>query len=903
MTKTGVYFPARQILITSPMKDKRPGKTALPELLAPAGSPESLRAAIAAGADAVYLSGKRFGARRFAANFSDDEIMEGVRLAHAHGVRVYVTVNTLIHDRELKGVAEYLIWLFAAGVDAVLVQDTGVASLAREIVPDLTIHASTQMTIHNSGGVLQAAEQGFSRVVLARELPLEEIRRIADMTRKTGVGLEVFAHGALCYSYSGQCLLSSVIGGRSGNRGMCAQPCRKPYTLVTGDQDEYGRPEQLRDLETSGNYLISPKDLCTYQHLPELVKAPVISLKIEGRMKSPEYVAVVVSTYRRALDAIAAGNWKPVPEAERDLLLAFNRGFTRGYLLGDRHSALMARDAPDNRGICIGTTAKQDERSGTVTVHLNSALIPATGDGLLFTDPAKGREDWGFSLNNKPVAKDKRTVTFNVPRPVAPGSAVFITSSRDLETRARQVIAHPPADLVHKVSMDLSLTVDTVGGISIGGRLESGSGKEVRISYQPDFRLVPAHSRPLSRDQLEGQIRKSGNTPFVIRDCSITYDGTLFAPVSELNRMRREFLARAEEALLASAIPSEEDVARSRQRLAAAFPENPSGPPAPGWDTETSATPLTLTVYADTLEAVSMAVKECCTSICFEPVFVLPRHSCRAGNGMDFLSIRKQVAEAMAFCRDAGARFVLKLPRITRDNYLSAVLPEMVLLRKDGLAECMVENTGTAYAVRTLIPEMVLSGAAGLNIFNHRSACHQSPLFRSFTLSPELSRDECRELVHAARTHDCSASFALIVQGISEAMITENCITEPVRHCRVEGDDGTANAFFGIRDATGRVFPIHTDGECRTRIGNAVETCLIDHLPAIRQAGISEVVIDTRGRTGAYAGTMTQIYGKAIEQVNNGAGTGDRIKSLKDRIKSLACGGITTGHFLRGLKE
>ena len=902
MTKTGVYFPARQILITSPMQDKRPGKTALPELLAPAGSPESLRAAIAAGADAVYLSGKRFGARRYAANFSDEEIQEGIRRAHASGVRIYITVNTLIHDRELSGVAEYLVWLSAAGVDAVLVQDTGVASLAREIVPDLTIHASTQMTIHNTGGVLWAAEQGFSRVVLARELPLEEIRRIAIKTERTGVGLEVFTHGALCYSYSGQCLLSSVIGGRSGNRGMCAQPCRKPYTLVTGDQDEYGRPERLRDRETCGNYLLSPKDLCTYRHLPELVKAPIVSLKIEGRMKSPEYVAIVVSTYRRALDAIAAGNWKPVPEAERDLLLAFNRGFTRGYLFSDRHAALMARDAPDNRGICIGTVAKQDGRSGIVTVNLNSTLIPATGDGLLFTDPAKGQEEWGFSLNNTPIGKDKRTITFSVPRPVAPGSALFITSSRDLETRARQIISHPPADLVHKISGDISITVDTEGQISIDGRLEPGSGKEVRISYPADFRLMPARSRPLSRDQLEVQLRKSGDTPFVIRGCSITYDGTLFAPVSEINRMRREFLARAEAALLASSIPSDEDIARSRQRLDVAFPKHASVL-STGSDTEISATPLALTVYADTPEAVSMAVKEGCASICFEPAYSLPRHSCRAGKGMDFRTVRKQVAEARVSCRDTGARFVLKLPRITRDDYLSAVLPEIVLLHKEGLAECMVENTGTAYAVRTLIPDMVLSGAAGLNIFNHRSACHLSPLFRSFTLSPELSRDECRDLIYAAQTGGCKASFTLIVQGISEAMITEDCIAEPLRHCRGSGNNGAGNAFTGLRDATGRVFPIHTDGECRTRISNAVETCLIDNLPAIHQSGISEVVIDTRGRTGAYAGAMTQIYRQAIDLVNDGAVTGNQVKSLKDQLKTLACGGITSGHFLRGLKE
>ena len=873
----------------------------LPELLAPAGSPESLRAAIAAGADAVYLSGKRFGARKYAANFSDEEIIAGIRLAHARGVRVYVTVNTLIHDRELKGVADYLVWLYAAGADAVLVQDTGIATLARAIVPDLPLHASTQMTIHTTDGVLRAAEQGFSRIVLPRELPLDEIRTIAEQTRQTGVGLEVFAHGALCYSYSGQCLLSSVIGGRSGNRGMCAQPCRKPYTLVTGEQDEYGRPEQLRDLPSPGRYLLSPKDLCTYRHLPELVRAPVVSLKIEGRMKSPEYVAIVVSTYRRALNAIAAGDWKPALEAERDLLLAFNRGFTRGYLFGDRHRTLMARDAPDNRGICIGTVTTQDNRSGTVTVSLNGTLLPTTGDGLLFTDPSKGREDWGFLLNNAPVARDKKTIQFGVPRPVAPGSPVFITSSRELETKARQIIAHPPADLVRRVPVDLSITVDTDGRISIEGGLESGPGKDVHVAYKPDFALVPARSRPLLPDQLEAQLRKSGDTPFVIRDCSITYDGTLFAPVGELNRMRREFLARAEEALLASSVPSEDRIIQSRRRLAVAFPEHPA-PAATGGDTDAAATPLSLSVYTDTPEAAAMAVKEGCTSICFEPAFVLPRHSCMTGAKGEGRLIREQVTEIMLLCRDAGTRFVLKLPRITRNGYLAAVLPEIAFLQKDGLDACMVENPGTAHAIHTLLPGMDLYGAAGLNIFNHRSACHHSPPFRSLTLSPELSRDECRDLIHAARKEGCSASFALIVQGISEAMITEDCLLEPVQHCRPGTTSGKGSAFFGIRDATGHIFPFKTDGECRTRIGNAVETCLIDHLPAIRKAGIGEVVIDARGRTGAYAGAMTRIYREAITRCG-GAGTGDGSGVLKEQVKALAYGGITAGHFLRGLKE
>ncbi len=563
----------------------------------------------------------------------------------------------------------------------------------------------------------------------------------------------------------------------------------------------------------------------------------------------------------------------------------------------------MARTAPDNRGICIGTVTKQDERSGTVTVHRTGTLVPATGDGLLFSDPTGGREDWGFLLNNLPVVRDKKTIAFRVPRPVTPGSSLFITSSRGLEARARQIMLHPPDDLIRKVPLDLNVTVDNAGIIGMDGRLESGSGKEVRVSYQPDFCLVPARSRPLSRDQLEAQLRKSGDTPFVIRDCSLAYDGTLFAPVGELNRMRREFLARAEEALLASSIPLEEDVAQSRQRLAAVFRERPVTT-ATVRERDTSTTPLNLTVYADTPEAVSTAVKEGCTSICFEPVVMLPRHSCRTGAEGDIRSIRDQVLETMALCLNAGARFVLKLPRITRDDYLSAVLPEIASLHKDGLAGCMVENPGAAHAIRTLLPGMALSGAAGLNIFNHRAACNLSPPCDSLTLSPELSRDECSELVRAARHDGCSASFALMVQGISEAMITEDCLLEAVLHCRPGGDDARGGTFFGIRDATGHIFPVQSDGECRTRIGNAVETCLVDHLPAIRQAGISEVVIDARGRTGAYAGAMTRIYRDAMGRDSAGSGTKDMHDgSLKDRIKALAWGGITTGHFLRGLKE
>jgi len=285
----------------------------LPELLAPAGSEQALKAAVAAGADAVYLGGRRFGARKFASNFDLPDLARAVDYAHLQGVRVFVTVNTLVREDEIPGLADYLIRLYEMGADALLLQDLGAAFLAKSIVPELERHASTQMTIHNGEGVIWAGKAGFSRVVLAREVGLEQIKQM--VRGGTGnVGLEVFVHGALCYSYSGQCLLSSAIGGRSGNRGMCAQPCRKPYVLLSGQKDRYGRPTGLSARPMPEKFLLSTRDLCVYRHLKEIVRSGVVSLKIEGRMKSPEYVAIVTSIYRRALDGIARGDWSPSRE-------------------------------------------------------------------------------------------------------------------------------------------------------------------------------------------------------------------------------------------------------------------------------------------------------------------------------------------------------------------------------------------------------------------------------------------------------------------------------------------------------------------------------------------------------------------------------------------------------------
>ncbi|MEW5897967.1 MAG: peptidase U32 family protein, partial [Bacillota bacterium] len=346
-----------------------PGK---PELLAPAGSWEALVAAVQNGADAVYLGGRSFNARQSAANFDDAELARAIEYAHVRGVKVYVTVNTLVAEEELEQAARFLFFLARAGADAAILQDLGLAALAREVVPELPLHASTQMTVHNSPAVAHLRRLGFQRVILARELHLAEVQRIKE---ETGAGVEVFIHGALCVCYSGQCLFSSLVGGRSGNRGRCAQPCRLPYTLVDG----HGRP--LADPGRVGEYLLSPRDLNVSRHLPALIQAGVDAFKIEGRLKRPEYVATVVRVYRQLLDRAAAlgpEKFFVAPEEAKDLAQIFNREFTAGYLFGRQGKLLMSFRRPNNRGVFLGRVRRRE--NGWLQVVLEDGLN--VGDGL-----------------------------------------------------------------------------------------------------------------------------------------------------------------------------------------------------------------------------------------------------------------------------------------------------------------------------------------------------------------------------------------------------------------------------------------------------------------------------------------------------------------------------------------
>jgi len=831
-------------------------------------------AAVDSGADAVYLAGKRFGARHGAPNFDDPGLVKAIDYAHLGGVNVYVAVNTLIPEAEVEEVARRLVWLSEAGADAILVQDLGVLRIAREVVPDLELHASTQMTISSLEGARWAADAGLKRAVLARELTLAEVEEIA---RDAPIGVEVFVHGALCYSYSGQCLLSSVIGGRSGNRGMCAQPCRKPYRLLRGlSQDAYGRPIDLEAVPLKGRYLLSTKDLAVYPNLADLVRSPVEALKIEGRMRSPEYVRVVVSIYRRALDAISRGDWSPSDEDKRDLALAFNREFTAGCIGGADRRDLVSTARPDNRGLRIGRVVGWDGRRKMASVKIEGDLVPEQGDGLVIFS---GGKEQGMVVRSS-AGMAGGILSLATQEPVDKGAEVFITRRSGLGERLGQK-AGP------EIPIDLEVSWES-GRPSLKGRVILQDGREVRSALTADFSMEPAKKRPLSLDQIEAQLRKTGGTPFLIRRVEMDYPGGLFAPLGEINRLRREFLERAEDAVTASFRPSDEEVRGARERLARLVEWRrtaPSSTPLKGKGSKPS-----ISVYAETLETVAGAAEGGCRRVYFEPtVGIAPERMCRPVK-TDPDEVAETLRLAKEICRGCNAELVWKLPRIARRRYLDFAFP---LLERCFVKEVMVEGVGQAEQVISAAPEMRLSGSVGLNVWNSLAVEALAHHFCRLTLSPELSAREVEELSARSWSTQSRPDLEVIVQGNVEAMVAENCLLSSALGCR--SVSGAGKAFWGIEDETGRVFPVRRDGECRTHVFNAVELSLMDQVPKLAEMGIGSIAIDARGRTAEYARRMAELYGEALD--------GGDLHQLKTEARKISMGGTTGGAFLRGRSE
>ena len=477
------------------------------ENLAPAGNREALDRAVAAGADAVYLGYAAFSARAGAGNFDEKQLREAVHFAHLHHVRVHVTVNTLIKDGELQGVYEVLRLLNEVKVDAVLVQDLGVMHLARTCFPDLPVHASTQMALHNAAGVAFVKRHGLSRAVLARECSLQEIRKASDV----GIEIEVFGHGAQCVAVSGQCLFSSMIGGRSGNRGRCAQPCRLPYTYR-------GKTAAW----------LSPRDVCMWDFLPDLVKAGACSIKLEGRLKRPEYVATIAASYRKGIDALEGGAFRPTDDAEREgLTQIFSRGgFMDGYAMGAQDAGVIYPERVNHGGVPIGTV--EAIAGGMARVKLTRDLCD--GDGLQIRND-RGDHEMIYAGHDTP-AGSIAVLRLRPDMRVRAGDTVHrLTSSAQLAAARAMTIPAIPCDLTLVAFPGEPLTLTATDGtstVTVTGEVVSAAQK-----------------RALTVEDAEKSLGKMGDTAFTLRECAVFTDNA-FVAVSALNAIRRDALIALE---------------------------------------------------------------------------------------------------------------------------------------------------------------------------------------------------------------------------------------------------------------------------------------------------------------------------------------------------------------------
>lgn len=483
------------------------------ENLAPAGNWDALRSAVAAGADAVYLGYAAYSARAGAGNFDEQQLRDAVRFAHLHHVRVHVTVNTLIKDGELAGVVDVLRLLSEIRVDAVLVQDLGVLRMARRCFPDLPIHASTQMAIHNATGVRFCRNQGMTRAVLARECSAAEIALAA----KEGIEIEVFGHGAQCVAVSGECLFSSVVGGRSGNRGRCAQPCRLLYTYR-------GKTAAW----------LSPRDVCMRDDLPELNKAGVASIKLEGRLKRPEYVATIANSYRNAIDAMDNGHFRKADEAEMTgLRQIFSRGgFMRGYAMGAEDAGVIDPARVSHGGVKIGRV--EFAAGNMARVRLERSLDD--GDGLQIRT-AQGDAELIYAGHDT-EAGQIAVVRLRPDIRTKAGDEVYrLTSEKQLQWARSLAIPAIPADmaLIAYPGKPLALTM---------------TDGESSATVMGDT-VAPAQSRAMSEEDARRSLGKLSDTPFSLRTLTVQTAGA-FVPVSALNQLRREACQQLAEARIAA---------------------------------------------------------------------------------------------------------------------------------------------------------------------------------------------------------------------------------------------------------------------------------------------------------------------------------------------------------------
>lgn len=908
------------------------------ELLAPAGSREALVAAVESGADAVYLAGNMFGARAYADNFDEEGMREAIRFAHLRGVHVHVTVNTIMDSRELPELKKYLRFLYEAGADAVLVQDLGAARIVRETVPELPMHASTQMTVHNLDGVRALEALGFSRVVLSREVTLEAVRHICAHAQAE---IEVFVHGALCVCYSGQCLMSSMIGGRSGNRGRCAQPCRLPYTLVDEkDNDLLG--------DSAGKYLLSPRDMNTISLLPELLPAGVTSLKIEGRMKRPEYVAVAVGCYRRAVDSYLSGDFAVPEKDSRALAQIFNRDFTTAYLEKKQGRNMMSDKRPNNRGLMLGRVQEYHpltEDSGLAVFRLSDGI--SAGDQVDFWVKVGGRvtatvQDMqlvtGLRSKNTPknarknISKDarkkqdrnqaknlaKNVSSLNMQNllPVEKAAAGDLVA---LTVKGRVF----PGDRVFKVYdgklMESAKAMYSTGApvrrFGVGAVVRAAAGQPLVLTLtdedghtaeaETEFIGQEAMKRPLTEETLMKQIGRLGTSIFTLTELKAEILGNVMVPVSELNEVRRkcveqlenmrlaDFQAEAEKARAEASAAVRAGLANFYNVIEKNAPENIRSPKAGETASELcrqtenvrsrNRGETGITVVADDLAKLSAALEGGADRIVFggenyrHEAVTLPMHEM-----------------AVKLAKAAGAEVVFNTPRIIRDGELPAFHRWLESIGELGAAGISVHNIGSLYAARQLTG-LPVEADFSLISYNSEALRHLAELGVSrAVLSPELNMAQLSELAGQS-----PVPVECLVDGNLELMVSEYCCTGSFLGGLDRGSCGapcvTSGKSFFLKDRKDIKFPLVMDQYCHMHLLNSSRLSMLPHAMKFRDMGISSLRIDGRYMDEGQLRKTVRNYRRYM------AHPAELTEAEKKAVQQLEGENITRGHYFRGV--
>ncbi len=827
----------------------------MPEILAPAGDLDALTGAIKGRSDAVYFGVKDFNARWGADNFTIDELESAIDLAHSHGVLVYMAFNIPVKQDELQDALDIIDRAYASGIDAIILQDIGVLRLLKNIYPDLQLHASTQMTIHNKEGVDYVADLGATRVILARELNTSELKDIVD---SSDIGMEVFIHGALCYSYSGRCLFSSFLSGRSANRGACAQPCRKRYNFVV---DGRKIPNKI-----IGDFPISCAELCTLSGIDDIVKTGIMSLKIEGRMKKPGYVTGSTGVYRSVVEDIKNRNnpsQNDMEAREKELAKLFYRGFTKGFILGEKD--VTHPKFSSNYGVFIGEVMDISHYRYTtsLTIKLLEDIHVKDGIGIL---TATGM--FGSTINAmtgcdgervKNAGKDEVVnldISSKTGKTVNIGDEVYLTTDTQLLNRLQETALKTCLVSIKVTARkDENLTVEFKG--------ERGC-----VDHHDDYVIQQSRKAPTTEDQIRTIMERLGDTPFVAEGIEIDADEDIFIPIGVLTNARRE----ASDLLLQKTIDS-----YKRER------KNPGLPD---------------------LKNLCIGQKKCIESVAPEPLnngdvndpllsVEVKNADCllyaaEAGADIIYIPIGKfeSVTEPknenwIRDLKDQGVEIVFIISQITHDHELTSLKPLIEKVSKAGFTVAC-SNLGAVQVARTLnIPFVAQKELNTFNLFT-AGTFYNSGACR-VTLSSELNLDEITSVCNELEDCEGEGQVEIVVHGRELLLITENDLLKPL----IDGKIVTDSSEVLLVDQQDHSFPVKR-WDTRTLIYNSKVLCMLNDVERLKESGANVLRLDLSLNSKKEVQRITKAYKSAL------MGKGVKMNCNKDDA-------YTKGHYFKGI--